>query len=487
MAPELTQLAKPPAGEIVTDKVLESLMYGSSLAMAQGFGGTSNPTTIFDAMMRDTQFAFNYYRELEEKDEDAGGALEELKLAIISRDATVTPADDSTLAIEVSEFIQQQLSKIKNFDQALWALLDAPGHGVAIAETIFDVSMGQVSALEIKDRPQELFTFNPMSMTQNGPLRYLPNGTYDQSGGTVVPETKFLVFSYLPRAGNRRGSPLLRKIFWLSWFKRQSLRFWLRYGEKGPGTAAVKYPQGATDPEKAQALAAAEAIVSKIAVAIPENFSMVEELLTAARSQNPAVYEKLLTQMADRITRRIAGQTLTSHGSDQGAGTQALGTVHEETKYQKTCAIAKGLQCVINDQLVKPLVLWNFGPNAPAPKWTINLENEEDLAQRVKVDQALQQMGAEIPKSYALKTYGIPELKGDDVALSPRSTPAVGTPGLDPAQPDPVEYSEEAKARAKINESDIQQLFVQLKKEAQGVYIDRIVELAKGAGLEVTQ
>jgi phage gp29-like protein len=151
----------------------------------------------------------------------------------------------------------------------------------------------------------------------------------------------------------------------------------LRYGEKGPGTAAVKYPQGATDPEKAQALAAAEAIVSKIAVAIPENFSMVEELLTAARSQNPAVYEKLLTEMADRITRRIAGQTLTSHGSDQGAGTQALGTVHEETKYQKTCAIAKGLQCVINDQLVKPLVLWNFGPNAPAPKWTINLENEE--------------------------------------------------------------------------------------------------------------
>jgi hypothetical protein len=33
--------------------------------------------------------------------------------------------------------------------------------------------------------------------------------------------------------------------------------------------------------------------VSKIAVAIPENFSMVEQLLTAARSQNPAVYQTL--------------------------------------------------------------------------------------------------------------------------------------------------------------------------------------------------
>jgi hypothetical protein len=62
---------------------------------------------------------------------------------------------------------------MKNFNQALWALLDGPGYGMAIAEIMFDVSMGQVSAIEIKDRPQELFTFNPWNMPQNGPLRYL--------------------------------------------------------------------------------------------------------------------------------------------------------------------------------------------------------------------------------------------------------------------------------------------------------------------------
>jgi phage gp29-like protein len=271
MAAEVTQLAKPPAEEIVTPYVLQVAQY-SAMVQAQGFSGISNPTTIFDAMMRNQQLAYNYYRELEEKDEDAGGALEELKLAIMSRDAIVVPADDTTQAAEVSAFIQDQLDTIKNFSQALWALLDGPGYGMAIAEIMFDVSMGQVSATEIKDRPQELFTFNPWNMPQNGPLRYLAAGPYDQSGGTLVPETKFLIFTYQPKAGNRKGSPLLRKIFWLSWFKRQALRFWLRYGEKGPGTAAVKYPAGATEDEKQQALAAAEAIVSKIAVAIPENF-----------------------------------------------------------------------------------------------------------------------------------------------------------------------------------------------------------------------
>jgi hypothetical protein len=73
---------------------------------------------------------------------------------------------------------------MKNFNQALWALLDGPGYGMAIAEIMFDVSMGQVSAIEIKDRPQELFTFNPWNLPQNGPLRYLSTGPYDQTGGT---------------------------------------------------------------------------------------------------------------------------------------------------------------------------------------------------------------------------------------------------------------------------------------------------------------
>jgi hypothetical protein len=97
MAPELTQLAKPTAEEIVTPKVLESLQW-SAMALAQGFGGIANPTTIYGDMMRDKQYAYNFYRELEEKDEDAGGALEELKLAIMSRDAAVQPADESPLA-----------------------------------------------------------------------------------------------------------------------------------------------------------------------------------------------------------------------------------------------------------------------------------------------------------------------------------------------------------------------------------------------------
>jgi phage gp29-like protein len=150
---------------------------------------------------------------------------------------------------------------------------------------------------------------------------------------------------------------------------------------------------------------------------------MVEQLLTAARSQNPAVYKDLMSEMADRITRRIAGQTLTSHGSDQGKGTQALGLVHEQTKYQKMSAIAKTLECVVNDQLVKPLVLWNFGPNALMPKWSIDLENEENLKDRIGIDQTAQGMGVPISPSYMREKYNLPDIKAERKRSRPRLQP----------------------------------------------------------------
>src|SRR5579871_4180677 len=146
-------------------------------------------------------------------------------------------------------------------------------------------------------------------MMQSGPLRLLKN-PYAVDGGDLVPEEKFLIFSFRPRSGNRRGRPLLRRVFWPSWFKRQTVRFWLRFSEKGPGTAAVMYQPGATDDEKSKALAAAEAMIEKVAIAVPSNFQVVKELLTSSRTQNPAVYEKLHDKMNYKIARVILGQRL---------------------------------------------------------------------------------------------------------------------------------------------------------------------------------
>jgi phage gp29-like protein len=259
------------------------------------------------------------------------------------------------------------------------------------------------------------------------------------------------------------------------------LTFWLRFAEKGPGTAAVRYPQGATDDEQKKALQAAEAVISKIAVAIPENFQLVEELLTAARSQNPAAYEKLHDRMQHAIARRILGQTLTSFGAEQGSGSRSLGQVHMDTFHGREVALAGALEDVINDQLVKRLVMWNYGPQAVEtllPKWTIDKENEDDLVQRSQVDERLQRMGVPIPKSYALKKYAIPELGAGDEELKPLQTTQLTQQSDSLVQGADSPTFGDAR-RAHDEQRDLDRLVEELQGEAFPIYKERVLDMVK--------
>jgi phage gp29-like protein len=466
-----SQASRPPAGEIVTEDILY-LRQMSTLGQTLAFAGQTNPSNIWAAMVRDDQLAYGYYRELEEKDEDISSALDKLKLGVLYRERGVTPADDSQQALDVATFVETQLNALPNLHVILDNMLDAAGYGVTIAELIFDISAGQVAISEIKDRPQDLFLFNPRMWPQNGPLRLLP-AIYDLEG-QPVPETKFLVFSYRPRNGIRRGRPLLRSVFWPSWFKRNGLKFWLRYAEKGPGTAVVKYPQGGGPDEQKKALQAAEAVINSIAVAVPENFEVVEKLLVSARAQNPSVYENLCKEMQYAITRRILGQTLTSFANEGGTGSKAMGGVHQDQGSEKEIELARALECVINEQLVRPLVMWNFGPNAPMPTWQVNKDDDEDLRQRVLIDDTLQAMGFPISQNYVSERYDIPLPGTGDVTLARTQGTLATTTPVGSATRGAFSEAERIAAR---QIGDVDRLIGQLQGKAFPMFKQRVLDL----------
>lgn len=477
-----TQIPKPPANEIVTPDVLKIFSYGMGLShLTRGFGGMRDPSVIWDSMMHNRPESFEYYAELEEKDDDIGGLLETLKLAVLGRKRKVDPADDSSQAQDVAKFIGNQLDAIPDFHGAMHALLDGPAYGLSVAEINYDLSGGQVAVAAINDCPQEMFGFAEQRyLPQIGPLRFFPQ-IYSVAGGTEVPEQKFLVFSYNERKRNRFGRPLLRRAFWPSWFKRNALRFWLRFAEKGPGTAAVRYAAGASDDEKQKALEAAEAIIEKVAIAIPESFALETELLTTARAQNPSVYERLVQRNELAIARAILGETLTSHGSDQGSGSYALGQVHQEMFHQREIELARALESVINRQLVRNLVIWNFGPDAPMPKWCIDTGDPEDLAVRIRIDAALQSMGLPITQNYLQTVYGIPEPQATDKVVQPAAISSSATAPLRPITPPmPPDLSTafgEADVRRELK--DVDRLAGQFRSEALNVYRERVAQLAQ--------
>ena len=470
--------ALPPKGEMISAESLylqQISLYRNTLA----FGGTRNPSDIWAAMKFRMPETMSYYRELEEKDEDVANALDDLKLSVMSRNITVQPADDSdSRAVDTKEFIEAQLTGVK-FDEVLDCVLDAVSYGFSVQELVFDTSAGQATLTGINDCPQELFLFGNRFYPQVGPMMLL-NSPW-ASEGELVPEQKFLTFSYRKRGRDRMGSPLLKSIFWPSWMKRNIERLWVQFAEKGPGTVVVNYNDASNASERTQAVEIAQAIRDNTAIAVPTGFKYDSELLKVARAQNPDVYEHFYRTMQYSIIRRVLGETLTSFGNEGGKGSNAMGDTHSETKDQRSIFVAKAVMSVVNDQLVRPLVLWNFGPDAPVPHWDIEVKQGEDLQAALTIVSGVQRLGKKISVGYVAERFEIPLATGengenpDDILV-----PNVNAPMVALRDNTTTNFSEaDREAERELEEFD--KLFSGLKKKTVEDLAARTREIAGAA------
>ncbi len=465
----------PPKGAIVSEQALylsQISLYRNTLA----FGGTRNPTAIWSAMTYNEPWTMAYFRELEDKDEDVANCLDSLKLSVLERARSVQPANDNdSRAVDTKEFIEAQLAPL-DFHAVLDCILDAPGYGFSVQEMIFDVSAGQASLTAIDDCPQELFLFANRFRPQMGNLQYL-----DQpwaSEGAEVPEAKFLVTTYRRRSRNRMGRPLLKSVFWPSWFKRNMQRLWVQFAEKGPGTAVVYYNDPDSESEKKKAAEIAQAIIDNVAFAVPQTFKLETELLKIARSQNPAVYERFFQAMQYSIARRILGETLTSFGNEGGTGAKAQGEVHADTLDQRSIELCRAVETVINRQLVRPLILWNFGPDAPIPTWTFDTEQEEDLMQRLIIDAGLQRMGKQFTVGYIVDRYDVPLAAGENPEQpTDVLVPNAQAPQVNIADQGRATFAENAQVEREMGEFD--KLFNGMRKTAEDLLKERTAEIAR--------
>lgn len=418
---------RPEAKELVTLEVLRWTGLG-----AQAFSGTMSPSTIFQMMVQGSPGVMPYYREVEEKDTAVSSALAMRRLLVLARDTAMQPADPQNgQARELSDAAAAFLDSIPRFGFALWELLDAPAYGYSVVETLWQTDGSAVGVERLVGRPQELFRFGRIADPQVGDL-VLAN--FPGGEGQPVPPQKFLVTSYHPRHGDRRGMPLLRRLYWPSWFKRNVLRLHLKFLEKGPGTVAVKYPSGAGDDEKKKALEAAEAIADEIAVAVPETFALIPEALQTTRTRQAEDFRALFDYFDAEMTRIVLGQTLTTRGAEQQRGTQALGQVHENTMWQVVRGDAADLEAAINEQLLGPWLLWTFGPGAleraVRPWWTIEKDPPRDAAAAADLLVKAHQL-VELPTSevYEMVQVRAPE-EGENVVPRSAVPASLFQPGL---------------------------------------------------------
>lgn len=420
---------------------------GSYMSFAYGLPGNAlpdNPSWVWEQLRWNPWLAMAVYEDIEEKDDKVGSDLDARKENVLAKSRRVIPASSKRQDVKLAEFVDETLEGYYDqiegarlgFDNLLWEALDAVGKGVSIGEKIFAEARDRIYIKRVNFKPQHLFSFGEGVMAaystatypypQTGPLRLRP-GIFGEglSSDEPLPENRFFVHSFRPRHGNRWGSPLLRKVYWLSWFKRAGVKQWLRLLEKGPGTVLSRYPDGAGTDEQSKALDAAQAINEEPAVAIPKKFEV--EVLEHVRQNMGQSFIDLVDDFCNNgIARVIRGQTLTSRGSE-GGGSRALGEVHERVEGTKTEVDSKSLMLAVNTQLVWPIVLYNKGPVEQPPIWAIEYEAGADLELISKYLKNLWQMRVPISRSYVYSTFPGVEPTGEDDVLLSKGTQADDT------------------------------------------------------------
>jgi phage gp29-like protein len=343
------------------------------------------------------------------RDAHAGAVLQSRALAVTGKEWEVLPADKSLKAKKVAEFVKGALLSC-NFDQARQEMLLAVLYGYYPAEVIWTVRDGQVAIERIRGKHPRRFVFD----MERRPRLLTPSNMTD---GEEVPPRKFVVFTY-GSSDNPYGCGLGQSLWWLVWFKKVGIKYWLVLLEKfGMPTAVGKYPPGTDKTQQDALLEALDALQSETGVKIPNTLEI--ELLEATRQGNVS-HQGLCDYMDRAISKRVLGQTLTTEV--KGEGSYAASKTHDEVRGDITKADADLLCECLNATLVKWLVDYNFSGVTDYPQLWVRTEEGDDLNVLAERDEKLSRQGVRFTAKYYQNTYN---LESDDFLLTEPVQPTV--------------------------------------------------------------
>lgn len=315
------------------------------------------------------------YEELE-RDPQVFACLHKRKMAVISRPWEVTPASDSALDKRAAEVVKAQLSRI-GFDHLCLNLLDAINKGFSVGEILWEIAGGEIAPSEVRARDQRRFWFG-----ENYELRLKTRENL--LPGEEMPERKFIVHSLGAKDGNPYGQGLGGKLFWLVWFKRQGITFWLTLLDKfGSPTAIGAYPSGTSPADQQKLLDALSAISQDAGISIPEGMEV--KLLEATRGGD-AGYEKMIRYMDEQISYCILGE---APGAKNSGGAMASAAItRNEVRLELVQFDADMLSATLNNTIVKWIVEYNVPGAMPPTVWRKIVE-PEDIKVRAERDKIL--------------------------------------------------------------------------------------------------
>jgi phage gp29-like protein len=351
------------------------------------------------------------FEQLEEKDGHLLCERDKRKNIILDLDFEVEPASDDARDIKVAEFIGDFFKNHSDWDDCLVSLQDAVGKGFAAMEIHWDVSEGMAmpGKLEFLEQQRFLFTDN------NGLLRRFPLLLSDEHAmGAEIPEWKVLLHQYGGKSGHATRSGIYRVAAWMVLFKHYAIKDWVIFCETyGMPLRLGRYDQGASSEDRAALLAAISSLGTDAAGIISKSTEI--EFVEASQGSVKGDLWKMLAEFCNgEISKAILGQTLTADVGESGS--YAASKTHDGIRLDLLKADGRAEAATIRNQLIRPMVGFNFGWDTRIPGYFARLDEDEDLDAKASWVEKITRIH-QVPASWLNKEFNIPEPKKGELMV----------------------------------------------------------------------
>jgi len=385
--------------------------------------------------------AHELYRDLR-RDGKVFSGLQKRKLAVVSREWTVEPAEDGEQGAKDAELVDTILNGFA-FDRLCNDLMDALLVGWQPAEVIWtlrDVAVGGatrqvVAPARVVKRPHRRFVY---VQDEGGPfeLRLLTRG--DMQRGVAVDERKFIVHRINAEDDNPYGTGIGLQLYWPVYFKRKGVLAWTKFLDRfGLPIPWGRYPTTAQPREKGTLFEALRAMSNDGLLMTPEG-TMID-LLESKFSGSATPHQAHVEFMDDWIMEVILGQS--PRGKGGGALAAAAGE-REDVRLELSQADSDLLSETLNATLVK----WICEYNGLQPCLVYRrVEKDEDLKAASETDLNVSNLGFQMTEEGAKAKYGAHWERKPDATppFTPGPWAGNGQPASfsegDPAAPDAVD------------------------------------------------
>jgi len=429
--PEKKPSSRPLAAAPLTDAWREYVADGLTPVRLAG--------VLKEADAGDLRRQAELFDQIEERDAHIIGEISKRRNVILEADFDLTPASDDAKDVKIAEDVETMFSEITDWDDVLVSLQDSVGKGFSAIELEWDVSEGQAVVENFKFLEQKRFLFTDTT----GILSTIPRLVTDTDAmGIEIPAWKMMLHKYGGKSGHAVNAGLYRICAWWYLFKNYAVKDWVVFCEVyGMPLRLGKYDQGASEGD-INALEVAVRTLGSDAAGVISKATEIEFITSSKGAVSTDLYENLAKFGNKEMSKAILGATLTA--DSDGKGSYALGNVHNDVRLDLINADARAVAATIRTQLIRPYVGFNYGWDAPVPKYSGRYKKEDLKEHAEMLDKFADRM--DIPVSHVREKYHIPKPEKDDEILRPKIAPVAAS-----MQNAPLHMAGMGKAAGKAN------------------------------------